>query len=524
MSNTVSTIGDVEEVAVQSKIPLSIIADDVPSYMKTDFNNELKEIFKFYRIYDKGAKFVAEGTNGDYTASDKRYKKCRSLINKEARFMFSNPPDVYINKNTAHTDEEKSQSTIINDYIQKVFEKNGMSNKLLKAAKDCFIGKRVACVLNFNEEKGISISFLRSYEFLYELNDVNELTKFIGFYTVIDSNSKTDMRIKKKLYEMHDDGFCYVTEVMYDGMGNVVEEILQDSKTEFQYVPAAIIINDGLSNDIKGESEITNILDDEQYYSKLANADIDAQRKGMNAVRYTIDADPNSTQNLSTAPGAFWDIKTNDLSPNPHTAQVGMLEPSMNYSGTLKTTLDRLNDDMHDQLDVPDINSEKLQGVITSGKTLKALYWGLTTRCNEKMLAWTPALTYVVKALIDGAILYPTSAEKYTDKAIPEMEMLDISINNNYAILEDDMEEKASDMAEVAAQTLSRKSYMKKWRGLTDEEADEELKQILLEKQLLEDSAMPGGFEEEPEGQLTGEEPELEGAEPADKNPKVQKK
>ena len=35
---------------------------------------------------------------------------------------------------------------------------------------------------------------------------------------------------------------------------------------------------------------------------------------------------------------------------------------------------------------------------------------------------------------------------------------------------------------------MSKKAYMKKWRNLTDEEADEELEQIARERELLESS------------------------------------
>ena len=38
---------------------------------------------------------------------------------------------------------------------------------------------------------------------------------------------------------------------------------------------------------------------------------------------------------------------------------------------------------------------------------------------------------------------------------------------------------------------MSKKSYMKKWRNLTDEEADEEIRQIALERQILDDSFFP---------------------------------
>ena len=53
---------------------------------------------------------------------------------------------------------------------------------------------------------------------------------------------------------------------------------------------------------------------------------------------------------------------------------------------------------------------------------------------------------------------------------------------------EDEAEEKQIDLSEVNAQTMSKKSYMKKWRNLTDEEADEELQQIARERELLESS------------------------------------
>jgi hypothetical protein len=35
---------------------------------------------------------------------------------------------------------------------------------------------------------------------------------------------------------------------------------------------------------------------------------------------------------------------------------------------------------------------------------------------------------------------------------------------------------------------MSRKSYMKKWRNLTNDEVDAELQQIALEREMLEDS------------------------------------
>ena len=208
----------------------------------------------------------------------------------------------------------------------------------------------------------------------------------------------------------------------------------------------------------------------------------------MNPTRYTIDASYNSTSNLSTSPGSYWDLQSNDEAVESRQAQVGLLEPAMNYSQALKVTLDRLENAMYSEVDVPNINSEQLQGVITSGKTLKALYWGLSVRCDEKMLTWGAALHFMAEAIIDGGWLYPNSISRYTTEVtLPRIEC-DILVENNYPLPEDEEDEKNMDLAEINAQVMSRKAYLKKWRKLDDVEADKELKQIKLEQDMLENS------------------------------------
>jgi hypothetical protein len=164
----------------------------------------------------------------------------------------------------------------------------------------------------------------------------------------------------------------------------------------------------------------------------------------------------------------------------------------MTYSTALSTTLNRVKNTMYEQVSVPNVSPEALKGVVSSGKTLKAIYWDLIVRCDEKMLSWRPALQFLAKCIIEGVRLYPGAGNKYIDEPLPDAPYK-IRVDNQYSLPEDEMEEKQTDLAEVNAQTMSKKAYMKKWRNLTDEEATEELKQISLERQLLEDnfSSMP---------------------------------
>lgn len=489
-----NTQPDVEVFTSFSLIPRPMLIEEFTDSLYTSkVLKELGEIIKYYDIYDNGATFQTEGTNGDYTAAELHIKQTAHLINKEARFLFSKKPDIWVQPefeqgNSNSIQAAKEAGTIMQAYVDKVFQKTKFFGKLIKAAKDCFIGKRVACFVNFNEEtQKIQLNFCPSLEFVYEVDgdDIDVLTKIVCFFTMKNDDIKTNQRIYKKKYWMQN-GFCWIEEGVYDGTGTLIEELTPARPTKFTYIPAVVIRNDGLTGDLDGVSEVENLQDYEAWESKLNSADIDAGRKGMNATRYAVDMSPESTKNLSTAPGAFWDLSS-DQNTDTASPQVGILEPSMSYSAPLGNTLNRIKSAAYTEVDMPDTSPDAMQGVVTSGKTLRALYWGLIVRCDEKMREWSPALEDIVRMLIDGAHLYPGAAKGYINTPVPDVPF-DVIVDNQYSLPEDEAEEKAVDLSEVQAQTMSRKAYMKKWRNLTDDEADEELRQIALERELIEDS------------------------------------
>lgn len=231
-------------------------------------------------------------------------------------------------------------------------------------------------------------------------------------------------------------------------------------------------------------------MDFEEWYSKLGNADADAERKSMNPTKYLVDMANNSTKNLSTAAGALWDLGSDQNLDNPY-VQVGLLEPQMYYSEALKTTLDRIKTTGYEQVDMPNITNESLSGVITSGKALKAIYWPLIVRCKEKMKMWGPNLSLMAEMIIQGAMIYPNTIKKYTSDILMPIEHV-IEVVQNTPLPEDEIEEKTIDLAEVEAKTMSRKTFMKKWRGLTKSQIAEELNQIALERQIIEDASFGG--------------------------------
>lgn len=491
-------------------VPYFMIENDLKELGQESFINEVEEIKNYYKSYDEGIEFITEGSNGDYTPSDIKFAKSALILNKEARFLFSNPPTFNINVDDVDG-SLKEQNTILQDYLDNVLDKNHFNSQIIKGCKDCFIGKRVAIVLNFNDQsQEISLMFLKSLEFLYKLSNDNQnkLEKFICFYDTTSTSNKIEQVWFKKTYELIND-IVYVTEHYYDGLGNLLDDTMpyiDNMATKFNEIPAVVILNDGLIGDTNGKSELQQLLKYEGVYSKLANEDIDIERKGMNPVAYAIDASEQSTKSLSRAPGSFWDIQTDYDGPseNPPQAKVGLIEPSMSYSQPLKTTLDRIENEMYAEVDVPNINSEKLMGVITSGKTIAALYWGLVVRCDEKMLAWAPALQYIANMILLGGKLYPNCIVKYTEEILPDLQC-DILVENNYPLPEDEQEEKNQDIAEVDAKLMSRKAYLKKWRKLSDKEAEEEILQIKAEQDLLDNSYVPPYTQDSPESSRMNE-------------------
>ena len=491
-----------EVLTAFNRIPYALINAEASGAAK-DILDELTQICKYYKVYKKGASFTVEGTNGDYVPAKLNYKMAASLINKEARFLFAEPPDITVEPKGdigKVTEDTKKALTIMNDLVKTILDKNNFEEALIKAAKDCFIGKRVACLVNFNENDGVTITFLPSTQFIYEtrIGNPNIITKFVCFIIVNDSITLSEKRIFKKKFELvtDEDGndIVYLEEALYDGAGKLLEEVTEYQETLMPMIPVSIIINDGLSGEDKGESEIEMLQDEESWYSKLSNADIDAQRKSMNPTKYTVDMESNSTKNLSTAAGAFWDLGSDQNLDHAH-PQVGLLEPSMNYSASLDTTLKRIKKSAYNQVDMPDI--EEVQATITSGKALKAIYWPLIVRCKEKMKIWGPQLRKMVDIILQGAMVYPNCIKKYTNDVISPV-AYEISVVGNLPIPEDEIEEKNMDLAEVEARTMSRKAYMKKWRGLTDNEVQEELEQIALERQMLEESSFVVSGDTEP--------------------------
>ena len=467
----------------QAKVPMEMISAEIEGLFGRQLLAEFSDIIKYYDVYDNGASFKVADDN----ANDIRSKIAASLIDKQARFMFAVPPDITVEIDKDESNNASDIQSTYQDIIDKVRKETKFNQKLIKAAKDCFIGKRVAYTVNFDDKTGkINISFVPSIGFVYETDEYDNdvLTKLILFYATNNVTEKAEQRYYKKKHEMVN-GKCTITEGLYNGLGEVVEE-KEPIKTDFEYIPGGVIINGGLTGDLLGESDIAKIADLEQCYNKMSSKDLDAENKNMNPILFAIDMAPKSTKNLPTVAGSFWDLSS-DQNSDGKTGQIGTIEPKMEYSSALDTTLDRIRANAFETLDIPDVSSKAMQGVVSSGKTLKAIYWGLMVRCDEKFSEWKSAIEHIAQTVIDGCKMFDNARKRYAKGQIKEIEY-SIVVENNYPIQDDLNEEKEMDLQEVRNGVRSKKSYMKKYLGLSDKDVNEELQQMAAERQIEENS------------------------------------
>lgn len=433
---------------------------------------DIGELIRLYEFYDGFGQNWTTPEGLDYAPSKLITNLCKKLIKREARFMFGRTPELKI-----VSGEEISAQ--LQKTLDHVLQNSYFPERLLKGARDCFIGKRVAIKLTGGIDTPITVQFRPSMEFIFTTqdDDIDKLQKIIFFYSTNDDARPSEQRIWKQKYEMSC-GRCFLTEGVYNGYGNLIEGG-ETKNTGLSFIPCRVIINDGLTGDICGESDVAEIMGSQMAYNRLKSDDLDALKFNMFPQRVAVDADGSSLENMKIAPGALVDLVTEPArSDDGAQAKLEMLESSFSYSERFESAMNRIKNDAYEILGVPNLSLEQLKGLMQSGKSMKALYWEFIERCEEKWTVWEPSLKWMCRSILEMAHIYH-NAPKPPDN-------FDIHVEHLYPILEDDESERITDMQEVTTQVRSRKSYIEKW-GISPD-ADEELQQIKLEQTLLQDS------------------------------------
>lgn len=442
---------------------------------------EMSEIIRLYEMYDGSGQSWNLVTDGTYTPTRIITNLIKKLINDESRFMVGRSPEIRI---VAQKEGDKAAAEQLQDWLDRTLSGTFWRKRLLHGVRDALIGKRVALKLTGAPGKPMTLQFAPSLEFVFEVQDdaIDRVTKCIFFYEVTPENTtdREKQRIWRQKYWI-EDGRCLMDEGLYDGYGKLLREDSHRADTGLDFVPVYIIINGGLSGDLSGESDVRELVDSQNAYNRAKSDDADALKYNMFPQKVFVDASQDSMDALKIAPNAAIDLQT-EPGLTGGRAAASVLESTFNYDSRLQHYLELLRQDMYSLLSVPQITKDTLQGIGVSGKAMRAMYWDLICRCDEKWAdGWDDAIRWMVEHLFRMARAYGT--------ALPEIDYL-VDIDHLYPLMDDEEEERERDLNEVSRQARSRRSYIQKWHALDDPDA--ELKQIRAERQLLEESWATG--------------------------------
>ena len=453
--------------------PMQMLEAELGGLYGSAVLQDISRTIELYDFYDGKGQDWNTPAGLDYKPTKKRVNLVKKLIKREAGFMFGRTPELTFTSGTAASGALDEAQGVLDGALRR----SGFKNKLIQAGRDCFIGKRIAIKVSGGKDKGIRVSFRPSTEFVYSTmdDDCDALNKIIFFYQVNNEYEREKQRIWRQKYSL-DNGRCILNEGIYDGYGRLLEGG-QDADTGLDFIPCYVVINDGLTGDMMGESDVEELIDLQNAYNHLNSDDADALKFNMFPQTVATDVKAESLEAMRISPGALVDLQTDPATMGSGQAKLDKLESSFSYSERFEAAINRTKNDMFDLLSVPNVSLEQLKGLMQSGKSMKALYWELITRCEDKWASWEPAMEWLGMTVLKMAAAY---------QGIAYPEDTTVHVEHLYPILEDDFDEMANDQQEVVHQLRSRMSYMKKWGVAPD--ADAELLQIKKEETLFADS------------------------------------
>ena len=508
------------------------------------FIEELREVKQYYEFYEGRVWTPEDDFNDDrgqlWKVKDRDYKPTREvrnitkkLMKKQKRFMTAVQPDIILSS-VDDTDKNRIEDKRI--LLDRILDDGKFWNKFSKAFLDCTIGKRVLLVMSIDEEDEccpIKFRFYTMPEFTYEYdpNDSDKLLKVQIAYQDKDTVGKIqqEQRWHKWIYEMREDGYCWCTYEIVDGTNTIafvevpvspqINEEVDSSSTQVELheewntgltqLPCKVIFNDGLTGDIRGASDVKDLMDMATDYNKTVSDYRDALRFKMFEQPVFIDADSTSLQNIKIAPNAIIDLKSDptlgDGSSSSSIAKAQMLSSTFNFQAAADAYLERLKKDMYECMDQP--LPESLVNV-ASGKALRMLNDDLISRCEEKWQEWDEAILWLLD-LIETVVV-----EGGYYKDLPNIECMSLEttcvLNHNYPIPDDEAETKEIAIKEVEAQVRSHQSYIREFGS--QNEADKEFQEILDEVDQINQSnnAMAGLDGMDGAGQMGTEEDDTE--------------
>ena len=413
--------------------------------------------------------------NLTYKPSHEIRNKVKTLLKKQARFMFSISPDLNFRPDNV---KDKQACELLRKYIDDILEYNNFWLNTYKAFLEATIKKRVVLRLEVNPKRPIEIKYESIENCSYK--EKNGHIMEVKFFEEDEQNAykKEDTQ---KIYYLHiynyeytkaDDGFfdktvIYTKETYKNGKKIASEKI----DTEFDTIPVWIIKNGGTLNSTFGESDLEDLKDIQIDYNKTVSDMKDALRFQMFGSLVAIDADPNDVNNFKISPGGIIAAASIENMGDSKQAKIDKIEYNMSNADAVEKHLERCLDDMNFILDSPRLSDLTS---IPSAKALNFLYNDLIARCNNKLNDWYGPFKEMLIFIINSAqYCYRDFNKAWLDiKYTIEIKLnfpLPSTIEDAKTIALQEVKEKVRSHRSYIDEFSSEEDYLTEWENIIEE-------------------------------------------------------
>lgn len=515
-----------------------------PLAQNQKFKKELTEVELFYQYFDGfdvrdlnsdyGQTWKINEEGIDYTPTREIRNFIRQLVKKQARFMMGKEPDLSFSPIQNGQDEAAENKRILFDFI---LSKSKFWTKAANALVDATVGKRVLMLLVANENEQIDIQFYSMPQFTYTVDPKNP-SRLLAVDIVYQDERTKGMQTEAQLwhhfrYEMRSSSKesgvsqaledveeeCWLTYALTDGeanqiymtedgettikaslaklveiednLGNKVEvplKVLETAPTGLSQIPCRVILNEPLTNDIYGSSDVKELITIADNYNRTVSDMRDALKFKMFEQPVLIDASTASVKGMKIAPNALVDVKSDPASSigsggNSRQAKVATISGSFNFLPAAQYYLDEAKKAMYELMDQP--LPEKVQNA-PSGIAMQFLFYDLMSRCDSKWIEWDSAIEWLVEMLEEVLEKVNVDLGILPDNIISSYQTLTtLVIDHKYPLPSDEASAKEIAMSEVQANVRSHQSYIEEFS--VKEKADKEWKRVLEEQAQLDE-------------------------------------
>ena len=519
-------------------------AFDSPLAQNVKFKKELEEVQLYYEHFDGfdvtdmnsdyGQTWKIDEDKLDYKPTREIRNLIRQLVKKQSRFMMSQEPELVFNAVVEGREKQAEQKRILFDSI---LRQANFWPKAASALTDATVGKRVLMTVLGNEGESVDVRFYPMPQFSYTV-DPKDSSKLLVVDIVYQDERTRGMDKEAQLwhhyrYEMKagdsESGItsaledkeeeCWLTYVLTDGesnqiyitedggttikessaklvdiednLGNKIQvplAVMESAPTGLSQIPARVILNEPLTNDVYGNSDVKDLITIADNMNRTISDLRDALRFRMFEQPVIIDGSTKSLQGMKIAPNAVIDLKTDTSTSigaggGSKQASVTSISSNFNFLPAVQYYLDEAKRSMYELMDQP--LPEKVQSA-PSGIAMQFLFYDLMSRCDSKWVEWDSAIEWLVSMIEE--ILEKVSV---AIEPLPEdlksswQEITTLTINHNYPLPADEQAKRQTAMQEVQTSVRSHQSYIEEFSR--NENAEDEWSRILEEAAQLEE-------------------------------------